>query len=144
MPRVALLFGSALCLAFAPAPLPRRESATATLAALQGQWQPVSDIQDGHRHESSGVEVAIVGSRMRYVIRGRVTAEYSVVLYPAANPPRFDRRDVEVPDRTLLGTYRLEGDTLTANWASWGIPRPTALDDLRPGHTVSVYRRVRR
>src|SRR3954471_9330523 len=116
MRRVALLFWAALPLTFAPAPLPRRDAERATLAGLQGEWQRARD--------PSGVGVAFAGNRMRYVVRGRVTAEYSVLWRPSANPPRFDRRDVETPDRILRGVYRLEGDTLTVNWAAWGMPRP--------------------
>ncbi len=143
--RCALSLGAAaLSLAFAPAPLPRPPRAKAVLAQLQGELRRVSYVQYGQEHEPSGIRVVLVGDRLRYSARGTVTAEYAVTLDPASSPPHFDRRDTAAPGRILLGVYHLEGDTLTVRSASWGMPRPRALDDDRPGHTLTVFRRARR
>jgi uncharacterized protein (TIGR03067 family) len=140
---MVLLIG-AVCLAFAPAPLPHRNSERSELARLQGEWRRARCVQYGQEYEPSVWRVLVVGDRLRYVAGDRLTAEYALRLYPTGRPPRIDFRDVAVEGRVLHGVYRLEGDVLTVCTSSWGMERPIGLDDLRRGHFLTEFRRVRR
>jgi uncharacterized protein (TIGR03067 family) len=133
-----------VCFAFAPAPLPRRGCERDVLAKLQGEWRRARCVQYGQEYEPSALRVLIVGDRLRYVAGDRVTAEYALRLCPTGRPPRIDFRDAAVEGRLLPGVYRLEGDVLTVCTASWGMERPAGLDDLRAGHLLTEFRRVRR
>jgi uncharacterized protein (TIGR03067 family) len=133
-----------LCLAFAPAPVPRHWcDAAGEIRKLQGTWVLEREDLDGKQTEEvpAKIEWLIEGESVRNLVRGqelyRTTFRVS-----AGHPMAFDlmERDGSVASR---GIYALEGDKLTIAFALEGGSRPR---DFRPaeGKVVRVYHRVKR
>jgi uncharacterized protein (TIGR03067 family) len=132
-----------LSLAFAPAPLPKtpRGQRPDDLARLQGEWVAVRETIGGHQFPVRDQVTTISGRTLRHVIRGQVTATWTIDPDPRRAPPRMNQR---WKGELLLSIYRLEGDTLTISWqngdnaAGWPV-------DFEGGAGIGVasYRRKR-
>jgi uncharacterized protein (TIGR03067 family) len=106
-----------LSLAFAPAPLPKSRPAqqrSNDLARLQGEWVAVRERIGDLDCPVDGHVMTISGRTLRHVIRGKVTATWTINPDPRRAPPRMNERSQD--GYLLLSIYRLEGDTLTVSW----------------------------
>jgi uncharacterized protein (TIGR03067 family) len=104
-----------LCLAFAPAPFPKRSRQAADdLKALQGTW--VTD--------NGLVEARFERDRVSYYRKGALVHVYRVTLDTFAKPKAFDLAGAD--GRNYQGIYSLEKDTLTMYSRGPRDPRPAA------------------
>src|SRR5262245_43829941 len=112
--RAFLLCAVSLCLAFAPAPLPRRERTTVAndLQKMQGQWY------------EGGISVTVEGDRLRF----HPNNEYKIVLDTSTRPRRitFIQGNAAYP-----GIYRFEGSDILWQANSPGNQFPTDLETSR-------------
>jgi uncharacterized protein (TIGR03067 family) len=139
-----------LSLAFAPAPFPRplkADPGKADLKKMQGEWECVSWSLNGNPLVTVNRRVTAVydGNRMSCLTNGVATAKWVVTLDPSKEPKRMDLKDVNAPGETLLGIYKLDGDTLTCAFRNQAntSERPT---DFNPHRLmgVEVYKRKKR
>jgi uncharacterized protein (TIGR03067 family) len=85
---------------------------------LQGEWKVQSLENAGKKAEPkefANWKLIVSGDKMKALDGKDVMDEYSFRLDPAAKPPAIDMTILagESKDKTLVGIYRLEGDTLT-------------------------------
>lgn len=140
MSRALLCVVVSLMLAFAPAPLPRRErDGGDDLRKLQGDWERIE--HNGQR-EAHPTPVTVRGDRMQYPSPDDL---WTVVLDQKARPKRIDFVKVNQTTNVFRGVYRLEGDTLTYSVRQnvSEQDRPLDFDAKRMGAWVSTYRRKR-
>ncbi|HKB37516.1 MAG TPA: hypothetical protein VKD72_13800 [Gemmataceae bacterium] len=128
MTRLPLLLLPALCVAFAPAPMPKdRGNRT---ERLEGIWVRVSD----------GRVVEIAPRRMTYDLGTNNASHYALTTDPAASPAAYDLADVRTGQVYYLGVYRLSGDDLTMCYNPAADGRPTGFDPAS-GALVEVFKR---
>jgi uncharacterized protein (TIGR03067 family) len=137
MHRVLPLLG-VLCLSFAPAPEPN------DLQQLQGEWVPVSSVLEGGTVTIEPDKDILVfkGRRLSFVSRGTASARWTVILGPSRKPKTIDLRGDD-PTDSVLGIYRLEGDTLTICNGNSDGARPADFVGRR-GVWLAVYKRSKR
>ena len=135
--RHALPLLAVLCLAFAPAPLPKQCHADSQreLQAMQGAWI--------ERFSGSAV-VTIIGDRMEY----SPNYTWKLMLYTKANPKRVTATGVgsEVAGETRQGIYRLEGEKLTICWRRNSVSKlewPVSDAPFHKDFWIEVFSRVK-
>jgi len=134
-----------LSLAFAPAPLPRKER-TADLARLQGEWKLVSLTLRGNQRSTVSDVVSIEGDRITYLLDGRVMSKWTLSLDAGSAPRRCVMRGMgEARGFVTAGVYALDGDVLTLcyRYAADGPPADGFRDD-GVSTWVEVLQRKRR
>jgi uncharacterized protein (TIGR03067 family) len=124
--RHALLLLAIVCLAFAPAPLPKQRRADDSqrdLQAMQGVWA---------ERFSGSAAVTIVGDRMQY----HPDHVWKLTLHTRADPRRVAATGVgsENAGETRRGVYRLEKDKLTICWSQGSVGWPDWPSSLDPFH----------
>jgi uncharacterized protein (TIGR03067 family) len=151
--RPSLLLGLLLAPAawgFAPAPPPRPKKLP-DLPVLAGSWRVVryqSGAQDimGARE----LRVRLEKQRWTFLVRTMGAAErtgsrYDLSLDPKASPPAFSWRGADGKSLQYVGSYALDGDTLSIFFASPGPGpdknRPTNFATPRPGDYLMVLKR---
>jgi uncharacterized protein (TIGR03067 family) len=128
--RRAVLLLAVVCLAFAPAPFPKKER-QAPVAPLEGLWE------GGSGPKSSQWLVKITGTQMIYRPGAPNQTACNLVVHRKATPPAYD---ISAGGTKWRGIFRLEGDKLTLCYRH-GDNRPTNFD--LGGQVVEVYQRVR-
>ena len=111
--RRALPLLAVLSLAFAPAPLPRKERTT-DLERLRGEWKLVSITLQGAPQRWLPDAVIIEGDRIRYLLGGRAVSEWTLSLDARSSPRRCVMRGMGVAreQEIAVGVYALHGDVL--------------------------------
>jgi uncharacterized protein (TIGR03067 family) len=103
-----------LAAGFAPAPLPRaeRRACPGDLSELQGTWRVIDSSEAHLTHVYSGARVE--GKRWTFVaVKGGKKCEYRLTLDRTVVPPALEWGDLWQDDFNFVGSYRLEGRTLT-------------------------------
>lgn len=121
-------------LAFAPAPLPRRdrEKAQDDLVRIQGVWDRIS--HNGQPGPRSVVEVK--GDVWIAVVHGH---SWRFKFDQTARPRRVELVSIESPNSYYIGVYKFEGDTFTYSLRVNAKEEQRPLDfDLHQPH-VSVF-----
>lgn len=135
----ALCLLAGLALAFAPAPLPRRDRTGGgdDLARLQGDWTRVSF----NGQPVSGNLIVVKGDVWR---ANSASDAWVMKLDPTKRPRHIDLVRVNSKNEFFRGVYTLEGDTFTysvgANVSEDQRPRDFAT--TRPNAWVAVHKRV--
>jgi uncharacterized protein (TIGR03067 family) len=148
VPLCAAIAAVVASLAFAPAPLPRRERAStsaAELRRLQGDWVRVSLTVDGRPIGHTRGAATVRGDRMFFTQTDEV---FAIALDAAAWPPRLDFERLSAVSEgappQYRGIYRLEGDKLTLCLREGKDPRPPArFDETGDRVCLEVYLRPR-
>jgi uncharacterized protein (TIGR03067 family) len=132
-------------LAFAPAPLPRRQApdrGAADLEAMQGSWVLSYAHKDGVREDVSRRAVwAIEGDALTTSLDGKKGSSLFIKLDGGTSPRSLDLLSARDAKDPTPGRYSLEGDTLTA---CVGAQRPRDLSGYGPSNGVWVMKRVKR
>jgi uncharacterized protein (TIGR03067 family) len=128
-----------LCLAFAPAPFPRRQPPDAAgrrdLQAMQGVW--------AERFADSAA-VTITGDRMEY----HPDHAWKLTLHARADPRRVAATGVgsENAGKTRVGLYRLEKGKLIICWrrdSAGKLEWPSSLDPFHKDVWIEVFTLVK-
>lgn len=131
-----------LCLAFAPAPLPRKDRGSAEVAALkllQGEWIQVKSKIGTADVRGNNDTMSIAGRTVTYLTGGQATAIWNCRIDTTRVPTQLAYYE---KGQLLLVIYRLDGDTLTMSWQNDGNARGRPVDfEGGPGIGVSVYQR---
>lgn len=135
---VTVLASACAALAFAPAPLPRRDRREAQddLAAMQGVWQRLTH----NGRDAPGDTVEVKGDVWRANVPGD---SWTLKFDQKARPRRVDLRRVGEPTNFFLGVYELQGDTFTYSLSQYATEDQRPLDFAANRPWVSVFRRVR-
>jgi uncharacterized protein (TIGR03067 family) len=144
--RCFLLLAVLVSLAFAPAPLPRRENLPGDLKQLQGEWILVRRSRFGQWEDGDRGRTAVIGDRVRIRFLHAEHGEWTIRLDPAKQPKTFDLEAVGTIERVIEpGIYRLEGDTFTTSrlCVDMGGLRPAVFDASNPVLIVEVYQRAK-
>src|SRR5262245_57450623 len=111
--RRALPLLAVLSLAFAPAPLPRKERAN-DLDRLRGEWTLVSMTVRGFSDPAAPDAAIIEGGRITYFKGGRVASVWTLSVGTRSAPRRCVMRGPGDTQRLVAaGVYALDGDVLT-------------------------------
>ncbi len=134
-----------LCLAFAPAPFPRRERERLAPTDVKGTWLIESWVENGRPEPYVARQYVVHLTRDKYdfvSIKGEGTMHFKLVLHPDVKPHGFELRCDGHPG--FVGSYRLEREKLTLIFTSGGkfTDRPT--DFNRPAPVRFIMRRIRR
>jgi uncharacterized protein (TIGR03067 family) len=132
-----LLALAALCLAFAPAPLPRakRTSTNGLAPSIEGRWL----IEGPRLLEISATNWTLDPDRAP-------GPSYRLSTDRAAYPPTFDLFGVHTGgdgQPQWLGIYKIEGDTLTICYNRAENGRPITFDGPDMGRFTQTFRRAR-
>ena len=133
---VALVALVASSLAFAPAPLPRREREKPQddLAVMQGVWHRITH----NGRQSHGDVVEIKGD----VWRANVPDDsWKMKLDQRARPRRVALHHVSEPTNFFIGIYKLEGDRFTYSIRQYAKEEERPLDFAAHQPWVSVFER---
>lgn len=133
----------------APAPLPKRgrlNAAAEDLRMMQGEWIVTQRTLGGGAFGSAGITALITGDRIKYLLVGEVRTEWAITLDPTKSPKHFDRKRLAVVgkdhDLTLLGIYKLDGDTLTICHSSSDASQQRPVD-FNGSHWLTIMKRKR-
>jgi uncharacterized protein (TIGR03067 family) len=119
-----------LCLAFAPAPLPKREKPGKEALELYGVW------------ENEKGRMVITATHLKFLSKS--SFQYELRVNPSANPRTYDLIGVAgtaSENARWQGIYKVEGDTLTRCYRQAKNGRPAGFEDK--GVITAVHRRVR-
>jgi uncharacterized protein (TIGR03067 family) len=116
--------------------------------ALQGTWQVVSIELDGQKAPTEEVEkvgLAVKGAGYKQLVKDSVTEEGTIELDPSQKPRTIGLRITsgDDKDKTQLGIYKIERDTLTLCLARPGsLDRPKGFSTKEgSGHVLIVLKR---
>ncbi len=135
-PALALLVG---WLAYAPPD---------DLKRLQGEWEIVASEVDGKPVGfSPKTRIVFEGDRRRTIYDGQILAEFSVKLDAEKDPNWIDLKVEKsvIPalvGDTMLGIYRIDGDTLEVCDAFAGGERPSEFRSKTKKYSYTKFRRV--
>jgi uncharacterized protein (TIGR03067 family) len=119
-----------LTVAFAPAPLPRRDARGGGGPAMEGRWEGL----------------LVTGNSLTYHPGTSHPMRYELRVNLSARPPTYDIRGgtgSSVQGRSYLGIYKVEGDTLTICYNEEAKGRPSAFDGPGKGQFTESFKRVR-
>jgi uncharacterized protein (TIGR03067 family) len=122
-----------LCLAFAPAPLPKRDRQSKGMLALVGVWD-----------NKGGDRIEFTPTHMKSIRYPRI--QYHLRVDPTANPKTYDLIGVVgtgAEGMSWKGIYKVEGDTLTRHYRPANNGRPASFEDRTPNTIIAVHTRVR-
>jgi uncharacterized protein (TIGR03067 family) len=130
---------AALSLAFAPAPLPKRERED--VKHIQGEWVLTSRKWGGRPEPTEGMRWKFTGAVLTRVI-GRDTYRWRFALDPTVSPRALD---MQYGQHRTKAIYVIEGDTLTVchDARDWD-RRPKDFSGQGRDEIVQVFKRVRR
>src|SRR5262245_25958404 len=122
-----------LCLAFAPAPFPKRDRQSKELLALYGVW----DNKGGDRLEFTPTHMKSLRN---------TGFQYHLSVNPSTNPKTYDLTGVKgtaAEGMSWKGIYKVEGDTLTRHYRTANKGRPASFEERAPYTITAVHLRVR-
>jgi uncharacterized protein (TIGR03067 family) len=108
----SLLIGLAIVVA-APAP---KESPKKDAQSILGDWVPVMVVVGGMKEDMPAGLLFTLGKDGKVTMREGKDAkpeEINFTLDPKHDPPHITLTEPNMEDNTLLGIYKLDGDTLT-------------------------------
>jgi hypothetical protein len=119
-----------MSLAFAPAPLPRRERVQDRPERIEGRWVQV-------KGANVGVKLLVEPGRMTFT---HPTSQviYDLTLDTRKRPATYDVAYQGRKEAAFLGTYKVEGDILTSCNRLAHLGRPDGFTGV-----VEVYHRVK-
>jgi uncharacterized protein (TIGR03067 family) len=132
---------------FAPVPEPRPNRFRDDLSALQGAWT-VTKYESGGRNILAARTLRVKVDKQRWQFLHdkdgtRVSASYEIVLNPEIRPRSFDWRGTGMPAAQFIGSYQLDGDTITIIFTNAGntLGRPTNFVVPRTSDYIMVLKR---
>ena len=120
----------------------------AELDRHQGVWQAVAFVRDGESTPKAIVETitrTVEGDHVVWKRDGKAFAGTTLKLEPTADPKHLEVVPDGGPsrDKTVLGIYKLEGETLTICMADPDVPRPSAFEAPKGSlTTLMTFRKV--
>lgn len=148
-----------LCLAFAPVPFrpTKPSSSKEDLQKMQGKWTIAHRTLNGKEAaRNSDLTVEIIGDRIWFLVKGKVSTEWTFTVDVTKNPRILDRKKVSGPGPgnaampvkaapVMQGIYRLDGDTLLLShaYAAGGQQRPTDFEGKKRGENMYRLERVK-
>jgi uncharacterized protein (TIGR03067 family) len=143
---LALLLLPCLSLAFAPAPLPRPDTAKDDLKKMQGKWLRVSCTGGSFPPVARPLnDIALIdGSRITYDF-GKGGAPWDLKLGTGKSPRAFDISQEERKGRgggRWSGLYELDGDNLRVCFTP-GLVRPRSIQPSKAGEFLQTFKRLK-
>lgn len=143
-----LLLTLSVCLAFVPDVT--SDAAKTDIASFDGEWSMVSGERDGQPISADFMKQA-----RRVCKNGETTVSFGDQVFlkarftidPSKKPKTIDYKVLEGPnkDKTILGIYDLNGDTLKFCFSSPDEKRPTDFKSREgSGWTLSEWKRVKK
>src|SRR5262245_14169634 len=150
-PRILLIAAAGLLVAFAPAPLARRERPGKDLARFQGEWVATKyeiwlDEKPPRAVHAPDVRATVEGNRLTFYQFDRRNSDGEIRL-SGGDPRRLDYvQDFALSSRPSrpIGVYRFEGERLTICWDYHGRKRPLDFDGRKGGREIFVLERRKR
>lgn len=109
---------------------------------LKGSWKIVSRVVDGEETPAETIKNRVITFEgAKYVIRDGETAKYaSEFKIDLAHDPKWF--DIPDGDKTMLGIYKIDGNTVTFCLSKPGGPRPTDFTAKKGSdRTMTVYKK---
>src|SRR5258708_22453680 len=128
-----------------PADTPKDADVKKDVEKFQGKWTVVSIEENGKAAPADEVakfEVTIKGDLFTVKIKDEDNKEMTIKLDPAKKPPAIDLVPKNAKETTVLGIYKLDGDTLTICGTDEKKERPTEFA-TRKGITTIVLKRAK-
>ena len=138
--RLLILSGAIVCVAFAPAPWPRKErqKQLALLQRMQGWWAHTAEVQDGRPSGLFGLRIHVEGDTLQYYVGQNKADGWTIKVDPSARPATLDKTRLGTKDDVLLGRVSVEGDVMKIAWLS-NTDRPDDVDGAR-GRAITLKR----
>jgi uncharacterized protein (TIGR03067 family) len=114
-------------------------------ATFQGAWDLKSFESDGMKYDAVAmIQLVVATEKCEYRIAGKAHWEATWKLNSSKQPNAVDLAYISGGDKekTVLGIYKLAGDSLTLCWGGPGKPRPTAFDSKQG--VVFTYTRAKK
>ncbi len=118
-------------------------------AKHQGTWAVTSSVRDGKEAPAdvvASIRRVVEGDHVTWTRDGNGFAETKVSYDPTKSPRALNLIPDGGPnrDKTILGIYKLEGDTLTICVADADEPRPTAFEaPAGSKRTLQTFKRIK-
>jgi uncharacterized protein (TIGR03067 family) len=127
------------------------EAVKKDLKALKGDWKVVSRTFDGDVTPAEDVKDRVITfDEEKYILRegSEILVEATYKIDPSKSPKWYDHTttvgDKTFKGKTLLGIYKLDGDTVTFCTADLDAKRPTDFTSKKgSGQTLLVYKKVK-
>ena len=112
---------------------------------FQGKWTVASIEENGKLESADEVAMFVVTVKdalFTIKIKDEVTKELTIKLDPSQKPAAIDLVPKDAKEKTVLGIYKLDGDTLTIAGTDQNKERPTEFSSAK-GVTLLVLKRAK-
>lgn len=126
---------------------PPSDAGKKDLEKLQGEWKAEKAQNDGEEAPASLVEkmtVTVKGESMTIDVGSARDEKAKIHLDPGKSPAAIDIKPTRPGRETILGIYRLEGDSLTLCWAIEGARPAEFASKSGSKHVLFVLKRVKK
>ncbi len=152
--RIVLGIAAVVCLAFAPAPLPKgdKNGPKAELKSLEGTWALIGLTfggKDSSQTKLLDMKLRIADGKWAFVREQKQAIEYEMVVDVRGKLPTLDLRRAGAKEPTIRAVYVRKGDTLKLCYFARRKGgevngRPSGPDDVHPRLTTMTWRREKK
>jgi len=118
------------------------------LEKMQGDWAVVSVVRDGVKEEDDNAQSlfrTVKGNQYTVFLFDKPVGSGTFKIDATKKPKTIDSFPANLAGKALLGTYQIEGSTITTCYAAAGKDRPTAFSSKKGSeHTLMVWEREKK